>query len=102
MFGVVALAAVVGKVVGGALGASIAGFDFRHAIAIGVLLNTRGLTELVFVTVALERGLLPMDVYVVLITVALVLTAATAPLLGLLRIGAPERAHRRSSAGPAR
>jgi Kef-type K+ transport system membrane component KefB len=102
MFGVVARAAVAGKVVGGALGASIAGFDLRQAIAIGVLLNARGLTELVFVTVALERGLLPMDVYVVLITVALVLTAATAPLLGLLRVGAPERAHRRSPAGPAR
>ncbi|MFB6955861.1 hypothetical protein ACFCYB_02220 [Streptomyces sp. NPDC056309] len=47
-------------------------------------MNTRGLTELVMLSVGLQLGLLDQDLYSIMVMMALVTTAMTGPLLTLL------------------
>ena len=49
-------AAIAGKVGGAFTGAKIAGFDVRNSLALGCLLNTRGLVELIVLNVGLDLG----------------------------------------------
>jgi Kef-type K+ transport system membrane component KefB len=85
--------AVLGKLGGGALGARLAGLPGRDSAVVGVLLNTRGLTELIVLNVGLAAALIDRQGYTVLVLMALVTTLLTGPLLDLLRT-------RGSSPGP--
>lgn len=76
--------AVVGKVGGGYVGARAAGLPPRTAGEVGVLLNTRGLTEVVVLQVGYSIGLLTAPLYLALLVMALVTTAMTGPLHALL------------------
>lgn len=73
--------AVTGKFVGAYVGARVGGLDGRHAAALGALLNTRGLTELVVLGVGLELGLLDAKLYSLMVVMAVTTTALTGPLL---------------------
>lgn len=73
--------AVTGKFAGAYVGARIGGLDGRHAAALGALLNTRGLTELVVLGVGLELGLLDAKLYSLMVVMAVATTALTGPLL---------------------
>ncbi|MFB6520683.1 cation:proton antiporter [Streptomyces sp. NPDC056401] len=73
--------AVTGKFAGAYVGARIGGLDGRHAAALGALLNTRGLTELVVLGVGLELGLLDAKLYSLMVVMAVTTTALTGPLL---------------------
>ncbi|MEU3404176.1 cation:proton antiporter [Streptomyces sp. NPDC006670] len=75
------LVAVGGKFGGAYLGARAAGRPARSATTLGILMNTRGLTELVILGVGLHLGLLDTDLYSLMVVMALVTTAMTAPLL---------------------
>ena len=77
---VIALA-IAGKVGGAFMGARITGFDVRNALALGVLLNTRGLVELIVLNVGLDLGLLPPALFSMMVIMALVTTAITTPVL---------------------
>ncbi|MFK0120437.1 cation:proton antiporter [Streptomyces sp. NPDC090994] len=74
-------AAVVGKVSGGFLGAWSQGLGRREATALGVLMNTRGLTGIVVLGVGLEIGLLDAGLFSVMVLMAVVTTAMTGPLM---------------------
>ncbi|MFJ2162738.1 cation:proton antiporter [Streptomyces sp. NPDC087856] len=79
-------AAVVGKVAAGSLSARRgARLAWRDSVVVGVLLNTRGLTELIVLNVGLQAGLIGPRLYALLIIMALVTTAATGPLIRSLR-----------------
>ncbi|QUF05293.1 cation:proton antiporter [Actinosynnema pretiosum subsp. pretiosum] len=80
----VLVAACVGKLVGAAGGGLLAGLPARDAAEVGVLMNARGLTELVVLGVGLELGVLDGHLFTVLVVMALVTTAATGPLLTLI------------------
>ncbi|WAX80930.1 cation:proton antiporter domain-containing protein [Streptomyces sp. KMM 9044] len=73
--------AVTGKFLGAYLGARLGGLDNRHAAALGTLLNTRGLTELVVLGVGLELGVLDNRLYSLMVVMAVTTTAITGPLL---------------------
>lgn len=75
--------AVVGKMLGAGLPALGVGLGRREAVSLAVLLNTRGLTELVVLQIGLDRGLIGPGLYTVLVLMALATTMATGPLLGL-------------------
>lgn len=75
--------AVLGKLLGVGLPALGLGLGRRTAASLAVLLNTRGLTELVVLQVGLNRGLIGPGLYTVLVLMALGTTVATGPLLGL-------------------
>jgi Kef-type K+ transport system membrane component KefB len=60
------------------------GFGGRDAAALGVLMNTRGLMELIVLNVGLERGILSPTLFAMLVLMAVATTFATTPLLDWL------------------
>lgn len=90
MWGVTALViltAIAGKWGGAMLAARVAGESWKDASVIGVLMNTRGLTELVILTVGLELGVIDERMFTVMVVMALVTTLMAAPLLAILAPG---------------
>ncbi len=100
-FGLFLAGAVVGKLGGSYLGARLGGAPRREAGMIGVLMNTRGLMELIVLTIGLQLHVLPPVVYSMLVLMALVTTAMTAPLLRVLMRGtaAPQQGAARAITG---
>jgi Kef-type K+ transport system membrane component KefB len=84
--GVVLFAAVFGKMGGAALAARWTGQSWRDAVALGALLNTRGLVELVVLNIAYSVGAFTPTLFTMLVVMALVTTMLTAPILTLLGI----------------
>ncbi|GAA4656480.1 cation:proton antiporter [Streptomyces chumphonensis] len=82
--------ACVGKLGGVLLSARMTGMKWRESTVLGLLMNTRGLTELVILNVGLSLGLLSTELFTAMVMMALVTTAMTAPLLSWLlrRVGA--------------
>ncbi|MEU8384739.1 cation:proton antiporter [Streptosporangium sp. NPDC048865] len=76
--------AVAGKVGGVLVIARPMGVPGREAVRLGVLMNCRGVTELVILSIGLGLGIITQALFTMLVIVALVSTAATAPLLGML------------------
>jgi Kef-type K+ transport system membrane component KefB len=60
------------------------GFDSRNAFSLGVLLNTRGLVELVVLNVGLDLGILTPALFSMMVVMALVTTLMTAPAIARL------------------
>jgi Kef-type K+ transport system membrane component KefB len=75
------LLGVVGKMAGGYLGARLGGQPHHDAQQISVLMNTRGLTELIALQAGLQAGILTPPLVLALVVMALVTTAMTGPLL---------------------
>nr|AHA12088.1 Na/H exchanger [Streptomyces sp. CNH287] len=78
--------AVVGKFAGAALPARAAGMSWREAGAFGVLMNTRGLTELVVLDVGRQLGVIDGDMFTMMVVLAVLTTAMAGPLLHLLGV----------------
>jgi Kef-type K+ transport system membrane component KefB len=76
-------AAVVGKIAGGAAGARISGQSWRTSLAVGSLMNARGLMELIVIKVGLDIGVIGNDLFTMLMIMAIVTTVMTGPLLTL-------------------
>ena len=85
--GLIILVACVGKVGGSALAARTAGLSWRDSAAVGVLMNTRGLMELVVLNVGLDLGIISPQLFAMLVVMAVATTLMTAPILrlGLMR-----------------
>ncbi len=77
----VILAAVAGKFGGATVAARICGIPWREAAALGILLNTRGLMELVLLNIGLDIGLISPAMFTMMVLMALLTTFATAPAL---------------------
>jgi Kef-type K+ transport system membrane component KefB len=75
---------VAGKTVGGYLGARAGGQSTHVSRQVAVLMNTRGLTELIVLQAGLTAGILTPPLVLVLVVMALVTTAMTGPLLRYL------------------
>ncbi|MET8336476.1 cation:proton antiporter [Streptosporangium canum] len=73
--------AVGGKLLGSYAAARAQRLPNRPSWAMAVLLNTRGLTEIVILTVGLQKGVLDDELYSLMVVMALVTTAMTGPLL---------------------
>ncbi len=73
--------AVAGKVGGGFVGAKIMGFDVRKSLALGCLLNTRGLVELIVLNVGMDLGILSPALFSMMVIMAVVTTVMTTPAL---------------------
>lgn len=81
--------ACFGKIVGGGVAGRLGGMTKRDSRALGVMLNTRGLMELVVLQVGFQAGIINREVFSVLLVMALVTTLMTNPLLNRLGIVAP-------------
>jgi Kef-type K+ transport system membrane component KefB len=84
--GIVLVAAVFGKMGGAAIAARWTGQSWRDAIALGALLNTRGLVELIVLNIAYNVGAFTPTLFTMMVVMALVTTMCTAPVLNLLGI----------------
>jgi Kef-type K+ transport system membrane component KefB len=84
--GIVLIAAVAGKMGGAALAARWAGQSWRDAMALGALLNTRGLVELIVLNIAYSAHVFSPTLFTMLVVMALVTTMMTSPLLNLLGV----------------
>jgi Kef-type K+ transport system membrane component KefB len=83
-FGLIMLVAVGGKFAGAVLAARLCRLDWRESATMGTLLNTRGLTELVILSIGLQLGLLDRDLYSRLVLMAVLTTMMSGPLVKLL------------------
>lgn len=79
--GLVLAAAIVGKLAGCSLAAWWSGFSLREAGCVGIMMNTRGLMELIVINVGYQLGVIPLSVFCMLVMMALVTTAMTTPIL---------------------
>ena len=79
--GLILVVAIGGKFVGAYVAARCHGVPSRQAGAVGLLMNTRGLTELVILTIGVQLGVLDQDLFTLMVIMALVTTAMAAPLL---------------------
>lgn len=77
----IVVAAIVGKWGGTAVAARAVGTPWREANGLGVLMNCRGLTELVILNIGLDLGVIPPVLFTMLVIMALVTTFMTSPLL---------------------
>jgi Kef-type K+ transport system membrane component KefB len=99
MCGAIIAVATLGKFGGTAIAARAAGLTARDASSLGVLMNTRGLMELIVLNVGLDMGVLSPTLFAMLVLMALVTTFSTTPLLSLIQ-KLPVSAHGSVPAGP--
>jgi Kef-type K+ transport system membrane component KefB len=78
--GLVLAVAVIGKLVGSALAARMAGTGWMKSWQIGILMNCRGLTELVVLNIGLDLKIVSSAMFTILVLMAFASTAMTAPL----------------------
>ena len=84
MLALVTGAAVVGKFGGTLVASRFAGFSWRRAACLGALMNTRGLMEIVILSIGSDLGILSSQLFTIMVLMALATTMMTGPLLSVL------------------
>lgn len=82
--GIIIILAICGKFIGAFAGAVMSGNTKRESAIIGVLMNTRGLVELIVLNIGLGLGILTPTLFTMLVLMALVTTFMAGPLLQVL------------------
>jgi len=82
--GLIVIVASAGKFGGSVVAARITGLNWRDSAALGVLMNTRGLMELIVLNIGLEMKVISPTLFAMLVIMALVTTFATTPILHLI------------------
>jgi Kef-type K+ transport system membrane component KefB len=77
---VVLLAAIFGKGVACWSAARLAGSTPRDAVGVGVLMNARGLMELIILNIGLERGIIRPTLFTIMVLMAVVTTLMATPI----------------------
>ena len=91
VLGLIIALATVGKLGGTYVAARYVGQSRRDAAALGILMNTRGLVELIALNLGLDLGVISPKLFTMFVLMALVTTLATSPLLRLLDLVATAR-----------
>ncbi len=81
---VIVILAVTGKLFGSAIAARITGLTWPDSFRIGVLMNTRGLMELIVLNIGYDLGVLNQQIFTILVFMALLTTLMTSPMLNFL------------------
>lgn len=82
--GLIILVAVTGKFFGSALAAKFVGQSWKDSLAIGALMNTRGLMELIVLNIGYDLGVLTPQVFAMMVIMALITTGMTGPALDII------------------
>ena len=88
--GLIILVAIAGKLGGSMFMARWTGMNWRDSFSLGVLMNTRGLVELIVLSVGYDLGILSARTFAMMVLMALITTFMTGPLLSLIKFGAPK------------
>lgn len=91
MCGLIILVATLGKCGGTIAAARVVGLDWRMANSLGVLMNTRGLMELIVLNIGLSLGVISPKLFAMMVIMALVTTIATAPIMRWLIASDPRQ-----------
>jgi Kef-type K+ transport system membrane component KefB len=83
---IVLVAAMIGKIGGAAVASRWTGQSWRDSLALGALLNTRGLVELIVLNIGYNVGVFSPVLFTILVVMALITTMCTTPFLNLLGI----------------
>ena len=95
--GLITIAAIAGKLGGSMVAAWFAGLPLREAAGLGLLMNTRGLMELVVLNIGLDVKVISPTLFSMMVMMALLTTFMTTPLLGLVCPDEMIRAQNRQS-----
>ncbi len=90
-FGWIILVAVAGKFGGSALAAKMVGQSWKDSFSIGVLMNTRGLMQLIVLNIGFDLGILSAQIFAMMVLMALVTTFMTGPALDLIHWAMPDK-----------
>jgi Kef-type K+ transport system membrane component KefB len=80
--GIIAVA-IIGKLGGGMLAAHCTGMSWADSFAIGALMNTRGLMELIVLNIGYDMGIISQRIFAIMVLMAVTTTSMTGPLLSL-------------------
>jgi len=79
--GLIIFVATTGKFGGALAAARLTGMNWRDSLALGLLMNTRGLMELIVLNIGLDMGVISPALFAMMVVMALVTTMAAAPFL---------------------
>jgi len=82
--GLIVAVATLGKFGGTTLAARFTGLSWRASSSLGILMNTRGLMELIVLNIGLDLGIISPTLFAMMVLMALITTVATTPILQLL------------------
>lgn len=85
MCAVIVMVAIAGKLGATMLMARWTGMNWRDSFSLGVLMNTRGLVELIVLNIGYDLGILSARAFAMLVLMALITTFMTGPMLALVR-----------------
>lgn len=83
IFLIILLIATFGKLVSSSLASKFSGLNWYDSISIGILMNTRGLIELIILNIGYDLGLISPALFTIMVLMALTTTVMTGPLLML-------------------
>ncbi len=86
MCGIFILVAIIGKFGGSLVAARFVGETWKDSLYIGALMNTRGLMELVVLTIGYDMKILTPPIFVMLVLMTLVTTFMTTPLISIIQL----------------
>jgi Kef-type K+ transport system membrane component KefB len=86
MIALIILVATAGKFGGTIAAARLTGMRWRHAASLGILMNTRGLMELIVLNIGLDLAVISPKLFSMMVLMALATTFATTPVLQLLEL----------------
>jgi Kef-type K+ transport system membrane component KefB len=81
---IILLVAVTGKLGGAMLAARASGMPWKPALQIGILLNTRGLVELIALNIGYKEGIFSPALFTLFVLMAVITTAMTGPCFDLI------------------
>ena len=84
VFALVIFVAIAGKFGGSTLSARFGGVSWKDSLSLGVLMNTRGLMELIVLNIGYDLGILSPQIFAILVLMALLTTFMTGPALNLI------------------
>ncbi len=93
----IVVTAILGKVGGTLMGSRYAGLPWDQSLTLGVLMNSRGLMELVVINIGYEMRILPSEIYSMFVIMTLVTTFITGP--GLMIVGYTHPLGKKAGAG---
>jgi len=92
VFLAVLLAAIAGKGLACWSAARLSGLSHPEAMGIGVLMNARGLMELIIINIGLQKGVITKELFAILVLMAIFTTLMASPLFDRLESRLPQDA----------
>ncbi|KAI9353589.1 Cation/H+ exchanger [Obelidium mucronatum] len=80
----VCVVACAGKMIGCTVSAKFSGLNWRESTAVGILMNTRGLVQIIVLNVGLNAGVITDKIFAMFVLMAIFTTFLTVPLISVV------------------